>query len=92
MPLYKRLADRVGRSYSIVVASTESPKITRAYLEGYDVRVDRIAWFERRTVQINATPTLLLVNHDGVIVEKWVGKQPPDSESRVVQAITDATR
>ena len=41
---------------------------------------------------VNATPTILLVNKNGTVLEAWEGAGPPEKQSSILRAIDVALR
>jgi|EndMetStandDraft_3_1072993.scaffolds.fasta_scaffold03924_10 peroxiredoxin len=89
MPFYERLAGETQRAgVRFVAVSNESLRSLDNYLKEYRVSVSRQISFEG--VQ-KPTPTLVLVDRKGTIVETWVGKQDADGERQIVQRIRAAS-
>jgi hypothetical protein len=40
------------------------------------------------SINVDGTPTLLLVNEKGDVTDYWVGKLPPDKEDEVIRKVT----
>lgn len=38
-------------------------------------------------VNVGGTPTLILVNSNGVVTDVWAGKLPPEAESQVLSKL-----
>ena len=43
-------------------------------------------------LRVRATPTLVLVNQNGTVIEAWEGAGPPERQSAIVKAIDVALR
>ena len=85
---YKRLVASVGDSDIKLLAYFSTPvQESREYLarmgiEGIDVRQVQLS-----DVKIHGTPTVLLVDGEGTILNSWVGKIPVDKELDVIREI-----
>lgn len=55
----------------------------KKYLNGLGVHVDGVMQAPLNALNVRGTPTLLLVNQDGSVAAKWVGKLPAEDEIRV---------
>lgn len=55
----------------------------KKYLNGLGVQVDGVMQAPLNALNVRGTPTLLLVNQDGSVAAKWVGKLPAEDEVRV---------
>ena len=95
MPFYSRLQalDAVanGRVRLSVVALQPAAQM-REYLASHDVSVDRIVQFPDAGVNIRGTPTLILVNADGEVVNSWAGQLRADEEAEFVKALDRLAR
>lgn len=90
MPFYNRLqaleAVANGRVRLSVIALQPAPQM-REYLVSHDVRVDRIVQFPDAGVSIRGTPTLILVNADGEVVNSWAGQLEAAEEAAVIREV-----
>lgn len=90
MPFYNRLQalDAVanGRVTLSVIALQAAPQM-REYLASHDVRIERIVQFPDAGVSIRGTPTLILVNADGEVVNSWAGQLETAEEAAVIREV-----
>lgn len=56
----------------------------QAYLESNSVLRFNLIQVKLEEVGMNATPTLLIVNDEGVVLGSWVGKLSPEVEKEVI--------
>jgi hypothetical protein len=56
-----------------VVVGTESEENLRAYLDGYNLVVDKLLTVSPQMVLVNGTPTLVAVNRVGNVADAWLG-------------------
>jgi hypothetical protein len=59
-----------------------------AYLKGEGVTVDEVRQATLSELEINGTPTLLLLDRSGRVKHVWLGKLPSEKESDVVTTLT----
>ena len=71
-------------SVSLVAVSMEPAEVTRNYLAEHGVEVDRIVSEDVRSVP---TPTLVIVDSEGVVEQSWTGLLRPDAEDEVILAL-----
>lgn len=64
------------------VQAEESQKLAEA-----GVKPDAIVPLDFASVKVNGTPTILLVDNQGKVLDVWVGKQPEDGEEEVLEAL-----
>ncbi len=54
------------------------------YLKQHEVSVDEVTQSQLDTLNVNGTPTLLLIDKSGVVKNSWFGKLSPDQQSDVL--------
>lgn len=75
MPFYSRLSRQPRRS-QIVVAGLEPPDQLRAYVDSQGFSPDKVVTVRPGALQLTGTPTLVLVDASGVVLNVWKGKLP----------------
>lgn len=87
MDLYRRVVDAAGHSTRIVAVGPETQETLRKYFADNHVAISAAVNSSFTTALISATPTLLLVNGSGRILNIWVGQLPKPDEDRVMAAV-----
>ena len=92
MPFYKRLIDQRNQSGSqvkVVAAvprpeaqAEETQKLTQA-----GVQPDAVVPLDFSSVRVNGTPTIVLVDNQGKVLDVWVGKQPEKGEKEILKTL-----
>jgi hypothetical protein len=82
-PFYQRLAKARGRTQLLAVLPQPIDEGKR-YLEKLGVSVDKIRQVSLSSIDVRGTPTLMLVNSDGVVVNTWIGTLQVDREAEVL--------
>jgi hypothetical protein len=59
----------------------------RKYLSSLGVQVDEVLQAPLSSMDVSGTPTLLLVNRNGTVIRKWIGKLPADLEKEVLLSV-----
>lgn len=87
MPFYQKLIARNAGSKSlrIIAALPQDVPDATKYLSEHNITVDEVVKANPGEAMVRGTPTLLLVNKDGVVLDTWVGKLPPDKENEVLE-------
>lgn len=86
IPFYRRLSTEAGRTHVPVIAIFPQPSTDVAnYLKANGLA--GIASESGRILRISGTPTLMLVNRQGVVTKVWRGKLPPEQENEVLSKI-----
>jgi hypothetical protein len=88
-PFYQRLVlDTEGRGGARLVAVLpQDVNEGRKYLDELGVTIKEIKQSTLDSLGVGGTPTLILVNSEGVVTDSWVGKLPPDKESEVLDRL-----
>jgi len=92
-PFYQRLiAQQQEGSNSTLVAVFPDPADTvKDVLQSEGLRVQALAGVPLEGLKISGTPTLLLVDKYGKVLNSWVGMLSPRQELEVIRATTAAT-
>jgi hypothetical protein len=77
----------VRKKTRFVAALPGSIPDSQVYLNRENVNVDEIRQTDLRLIGVRGTPTLLLVNSEGLITQTWVGKLSAERESEVISAL-----
>jgi thiol-disulfide isomerase/thioredoxin len=85
-PFYKRLAQERGNTRLIAVMP-QNAKDGERYLHELGVAVDEVKQTQFDLLQIKGTPTLILVNSEGVVTNSWIGKLPDNLEIEVLSRL-----
>jgi hypothetical protein len=86
-PFYQRLAKERGDDTRLVAVFPQTINDGKDYLNRLGVSVDEVKQASFKSNNVRGTPTLLLVNGDGVVVKEWVGKLPADQEIEVLSKV-----
>jgi hypothetical protein len=85
---YKKLVEECKQQHVHTIAVLpQSPAEAQAYLTGEGVTVDEIRQSDLPTLEVNGTPTLLLIDRTGLVKHVWTGKLPSTKESDVETAL-----
>jgi len=90
-PFYRRLTSELAAQRihmtAVLPASVEE---SREYLRGLKVEVGDVRQGSFELLKIRGTPTLILVDEQGVVRNVWLGRFPPDKEQAVIDSIREA--
>jgi peroxiredoxin len=84
----KIVKQRQGKNLKVIAVFPQDIESGQDYLNRLGVAVDEVRQVSLSSIQVNGTPTLLLVDNQGVVKEVWVGKLPSDKESEALNKIT----
>lgn len=88
-PFYQRLArEKSGRDdVGLVAVLPQGVEESRKYLDANGVAVTDVRQAQPGAVRVAGTPTLIIVDSAGAVVDSWVGKLPPDKEQEVLNRL-----
>lgn len=92
MPFYKRLIDERNQKGSDikVVAAVPAPEAKDGevkIMQEAGVKPDSVTTLNFQEAKVAGTPTLLLVDNKGEVLDVWVGKLDERSEEKVLEAL-----
>ncbi len=89
-PFYAQLiaADRrTGHQVHIVAAFPNDIADAKHFLDENQLEVDVVPNVNLRQLMIDGTPSLILLNKRGEVMDFWLGKVSPDQESQIMSSI-----
>ena len=87
MPFYRRLLEADRADTQIVVATSPDDSAIIDYLSTERVNPDTVVFVEPGTLPVPGTPTLLLVDDQGLITHAWVGLLDDYREAEVISSL-----
>jgi len=93
MPFYQRLVERNARvkDLRLIAVLPQAVEEARKYLGEHNLTVDEIVRAAPSEAMVRGTPTLLLLDGNGVVLQTWVGKLPTEVETEVLTAAFSKT-
>lgn len=89
-PFYRRLsAELATQPVHMTAVLTGSVEEGREYLRGLNVEIGDVRQGSFELLKIRGTPTLILVDEEGVVRNVWLGRFPPDKEQQVIDMIRE---
>lgn len=90
-PFYQRLVrETAGRAnLHLVAVLPQTTDEGKKYLNDLGVAIDDIKQAELGAVGVGGTPTLILVNNQGVVTNSWVGKLTAEGEAEVLRRLQE---
>jgi len=88
-PFYQKLAaQKTGQNnIRLIAVMPQTAAEAKQYLDNHKISVDEIKQTNPDTINVRGTPTLVLVDNTGAVVQSWVGKLPPEKEEEVFQQL-----
>ena len=90
-PFYRRLTGELAaQRIHMTAVLPESVEDSREYLRRLKVEVGDVRQGSFESLKIRGTPTLILIDAQGVVRNVWLGRFPPDREQQVIDTIREA--
>jgi hypothetical protein len=90
---YRRLEDPVrGSNLMLAAVLPQAPDEGARYLRSLGLKTQDARQAQFSGLGILGTPTLLIVDGRGVVLQRWIGKLPTDVEDEVIAAALSAGR
>lgn len=88
-PFYQRLAQERARNLNLrlIAVFPQKSQESLEYLKGLAVNVDDVRQSELASLGVSGTPTLILLNNQGVVEDTWRGKLNGDREGDVLRRL-----
>jgi hypothetical protein len=81
---YRRLASAAGDDIQIVAVFPQSVSEGKVYLEGLAVPITEVRQADLSQLGVEGTPTLILTDNRGAVIDSWFGKLNKDDENAVL--------
>jgi hypothetical protein len=88
-PFYRRIVNQGAQAHNtrLIALLPQAPNESRSYLAKLEVKIDTLYQNSLASVGAKGTPTLILVDASGIVIQSWEGLLPPDAESEVLAAV-----
>ena len=63
-------------------------EVSKQYLNSLGLKTDVVKQLQLDQLHVNGTPTLIMVNSQGVIQHAWVGQLPRQSQIEIIKLMT----
>jgi hypothetical protein len=88
---YQRLVrETAGRgNIHLIAVLPQTPDEGRKYLDELGVAIAEVKQAQLDSISVRGTPTLILVDNQGLVTTSWVGKLNADGEADVLRRLND---
>ena len=89
-PFYQRLVTQQrqsGSHASIVAVFPDPADVAKEVVQSEGLAVEAISGVPLERLNVNGTPTLLLVDRTGMVLKAWMGVLSPRQELEVMRAV-----
>lgn len=82
-PFYQRIVKEHGVTQLVVLIPQQIDE-GHQYLKKLGVEIEQVRQVSTDAIGLSGTPTLILVDSKGAVINSWVGKLPPSEEAEVL--------
>jgi thioredoxin-related protein len=86
-PFYQQLIKECGGNIRIVAVLPQSVSAGKDYLSRFGISVDDVMQVQFNSLGVRGTPTLIMVDSNGVVTDSWAGKLPNTEEAKVLDRV-----
>ena len=88
-PFYQKLIKQTSARHDIKLVAVLPQPVPegKQYLKEIGVDIADVRQVSPNQINVGGTPTLVLVNNEGVATDVWAGKLAPDTESQVLRKL-----
>ena len=92
-PFYQGLTREMetSKSAKLIAVLPQEVNVGQQYLADLKVPISEVKKINPNFLGVSGTPTLILVNNAGEVVDSWTGKLPPDKEIEVLKKVKQRT-
>jgi hypothetical protein len=90
IPFYNGLVSSnpgTDKTTRVVAVFPNKEDEVRQYVRQHQLNLEAVAGVDFRALNVSATPTMILVDSNGKVLDFWVGKQSEDGERLIVKTI-----
>lgn len=91
-PFYRQLAHEAAANSRVRLLAVLPQEVaeSKQYLISLNLPIDEVRHAELEALGVQGTPTLILVNGKGEVLESWVGRLSAETESEVLRRIDES--
>lgn len=88
-PFYQGLTREMesSKSTKLIAVLPQEVSESQQYLADLKVPINEVKKINPNFLGVSGTPTLILVNNAGEVIDSWTGKLPPDKEIEVLKKL-----
>jgi thiol-disulfide isomerase/thioredoxin len=90
IPFYQQLVSNraeQNKTTKLIAIFSERQNVVQQYLEENQLEIESISSADFKALNLAGTPTLVLLDNSGKVIDFWVGKLPKEAEPQVRQAL-----
>ena len=86
LPFYNRLRERIlahGSSISVIAVFPEAENEVKKYVQEQHLNLETFSGIDLNSLNLAGTPTMVLIDGSGKIIDFWIGKPSKDIEQEI---------
>lgn len=90
MPFFTEIVSMASRAPSrlqVIAVGLEGAEAAKAYLKQHGCHPGKVVPLQSSALRVSATPTIIAVERDGLILGVWRGLQSPDRQERILRQL-----
>lgn len=89
IPFYQKISQEFSQNdkVKLVAVFPEDTASAKEYLQSNNITVSEVYQATPPAIGVRGTPTLLLINEKGEVMENWLGKLPESDEKKVFERL-----
>lgn len=84
MGLYR---DMIAKGARVIAFTAEDAEVNRGYLASHKVSPEKVLPLRGSGIAFRVTPSLVLVDREGTVVNTWWGKQNRETEEAILRSV-----
>jgi thioredoxin-related protein len=86
---YQKLSEATKNKQNtdLIAALPSEIDVSKQYLQSLNVKIEKVIKVSLENLQVQGTPTLILLDLEGKVIESWIGKLPTEIENEVLKKI-----
>lgn len=88
-PFYQKLEQQRTSNVRLVAVLPQPIDDGRNYLNKLGVSVDQIVQAPLSSLGVRGTPTLILLDHNGAVIDSWIGKLADTEDAKVISRVRE---
>jgi peroxiredoxin len=90
-PFFRHIRESAGKDVKLVGVLPQPVAESESYLTKEGLQLDEVRQGSLENVGVEGTPTMLLVDRNGIVRQTWVGKLSPDKQDEALKAIAHSS-
>ena len=93
VPFYQKLAQQFNKKEELKLMAVfpQQQSVAKDYLSNNKIAINDIFQIVPSEIGVKGTPTILLLDNEGKVIQAWLGKIPASEEEKIIKEINSKT-